>query len=341
MNSIKDVARLAGVSIATVSRYLNNPEQVRDKTARKVAQAIADTGYSPNRLAQNFRNGRTKQIMVAVPSIGIPFFELIMRGVRRVAAETGYHILVMETHSHTHDFDDFSRLVMTKQTDGIILLSTLSPFEEPILDTEGGHPPIILGLENLSPELSNFPCVRIDNRLAAREATELLIHLGHRDIAFMYGKQTANSALTQPREQGFRDALDAAGLRFRAEWFIDGKLTIRGGRDATRQLLAAKTRPTALFCANDEMAMGALHELKQAGLSIPRDISVIGFDDMQFSEVADPPLTTVAQPAEEIGERSMKRLLAIIDGNAPAKGADVIPHRLVMRKSAAPPAQKP
>lgn len=338
MSSIKDVAKMAGVSIATVSRYVNKPDQVHTKSARRVAQAIEATGYSPNNLARNFRIGKTHKIMVVVPSIGLPFFEPILRGIRRIADSVGYHILIMETDYNHHKYDNFSKMIMTKQTDGIILLSTLSPFEDANLGDDKSQPPIILGLEHVSPDLENFPCVRIDNTLAGREATEFLLNMGHREIGFMYGKPDDHSAITQPREAGFRSAMQSAGLEVNEDWIIDGKLSLRGGRQAAREYLAQPKRPTAIFCANDEMALGAIHEIKQAGLKIPDDISIIGFDDINFAEISDPPLTTVAQPAQEIGERSMQRLLHTIKGESSAgMNTEIIPHRLVVRKSVSPP----
>lgn len=337
MSSIKEVAKLAGVSIATVSRYVNSPDQVHTKSARRVAQAIQATGYSPNNLARNFRIGKTQKIMVVIPSIGLPFFEPILRGIRRVADSVGYHILVMETDYNHHQYDNFSKMIMTKQTDGIILLSTLSPFQDTNLRDSDTHPPIILGLENVSPDLESFPCVRIDNKLAAREATEFLINIGHKKIAFMYGMPDANSVITKPREAGFREAMAAANICVNEDWLVDGQLCLRGGRQAARELLSKAELPTAIFCANDDMALGALHEFKQAGLRIPEDISVVGFDDITFAEISDPPLTTVAQPAQEIGERSMQRLLLAIKGDKASINTEVIPHRLVVRKSVAPP----
>ena len=337
MTSIKEVAKLAGVSIATVSRYINNPDQVKANTAAKVKIAIGKTGYAPNTLAQNFRRGKTQQIIVVIPSVGVPFFEGVMRGIWRVAKEQNFNILVMETHYNTLAFDDYSRMIFSKQADGIILLSSLSPFEEPIVDQNGGkHPPIVLSLENVATELSHFPSVRIDNIAAAKDATSYLIDLGHRNIAFIYGRPHENSTLTEYRERGFRQAMSDAGISVNESWVIDGKMSIDGARQAARQMLHYGKRPSAVFCANDEMAMGVLHEIKHAGLKVPQDISVVGFDDIRFAEVSDPPLTTVSQPAEEIGERTMFRLCKAIEQEDIGPGAEIVPHKLVVRKSTAP-----
>lgn len=342
MSSIKDVAGIARVSIATVSRYINSPNQVRAPTAKRVKEAIEITGYKANSLARNFRIGKTQQIMVVLPSIGIPFYGPIMEGVRKVADSVDYHILVMETAYNSVDFDDFSRMVMSKQTDGIILLSTLSPFKEPnvVSSGTGVRPPIVLGLEGISARLSRFPCVCVDNEAAARDATQYLIGLGHRNIGFLYGNigfryslSTSEPQLTKARAVGFRNAMSARNIPVNEDWVIKAPMSVAGGQQAAKQLLAQTSRPTALFCANDEMALGAIFEIKKAGFRVPEDISVIGFDNMLYGEISDPPLSTIEQPADEIGERSMQRLLKLIAGETGGDNVEIVPHRLIERQS--------
>lgn len=340
MISIKDVAELAGVSIATVSRYVNSPDQVRAPTAKRVEEAIKKTGYQTNSLARNFRTGKTQQIMVVLPSIGIPFYGPILAGVRKVADAVGYHILVMETAYNSVEYDDFNKLVLSKQTDGIILLSTLSPFKEPNLPSRGVHPPIVLGLESISCEASHFPCVRIDNKAAARDATQYLIDLGHRNIGFLWGNigflydmPDSESDSTKARAEGFYNAMSAANISVNESWVIKAPMGVIGGRQAAKKLLDQKTKPTALFCANDEMALGAIFEIKNAGWRVPEDISIIGLDNMCYGEISDPPLTTIEQPAEKIGERSMQRLLKLIAGEIEKENTEIIPHTLIKRQS--------
>jgi LacI family transcriptional regulator, repressor for deo operon, udp, cdd, tsx, nupC, and nupG len=346
MISIKDVAEMAGVSIATVSRYVNSPDQVRAPTAKRVEEAIRKTGYETNSLARNFRTGRTQQIMVVLPSVGIPFYGPILEGIREIADTAGYHILVMETAYNSVEYDDFSKMVMSKQTDGIILLSTLSPFKEPNVSS-GNHPPIVLGLESIATELSHFPCVCIDNEAAAHDATQYLISLGHRDIGclnggigFVYDLRNPESELTKARANGFRKAMAAGNIPIKEEWVTKAPMSVKGGRLATKQLLAQTSRPTALFCANDEMALGAIFEIKQAGLRVPEDISVIGLDNMHYGEISDPPLSTIEQPAHKIGEQCMKRLLKLIAGEAVEDNLEIIPHFLVKRESCIAPQVK-
>lgn len=336
--SIKEVARKAGVSIATVSRCLNTPSQVRAQTMARVEQAIKDIGYAPNALAQNFRRGKSRQIMVAIPSVGTPFFEQVMQGIDREAKSSGYNILIIETQFSSAKLDDYHDMVLSKQADGIILLATVSPFENSATNRRLPMPKVVLGLENVDASMAHYPSVRIDNIAAAKDATNFLIRLGHSLIAFIFGCPNEGSTLTEFREQGFREAMKEASLEVPTNWVIDGKMTITGARNAARTLLQGNERPTAIFCANDEMAYGVMHAIKLAGLRVPEDISVVGFDNIRFSEVVDPPLTTIAQPAEEIGVRIVQRLCQAIDGNDIGEGAEVLPHQLVVRQSTAPPA---
>ncbi|MFD1217122.1 MULTISPECIES: LacI family DNA-binding transcriptional regulator [Microbulbifer] len=335
--SIKKVARIAGVSTATVSRYLNSPEQVKENTRSKVQSAIDEVGYAPNALARNFRRGKTSLVVVVLPQVGDPFLDNVMRGIWRVADEQGYSILIRDTQSNSHDFDEFTEMVFSKQADGILLLASISPFSEPEAkrSREKAHPPLVLGLESVTTELNHFPSVRVDNVAAAADGTQYLIQLGHERIGFIAGKP--DSLLTHDREKGYRKAMRKAKLKVENGWVVEGEQTIDGARRATRRLLAHKQRPTAIFCANDEMALGTVHEIKNAGLRVPEDISVVGFDDIRYAEVMDPPLTTIAQPAEEIGERTMRRLVQAIDGGALDKDTDtspeIVPHKLIVRKS--------
>jgi LacI family repressor for deo operon, udp, cdd, tsx, nupC, and nupG len=336
MSSIKDVAKLAGVSIATVSRYLSNPDSIRPDNREKIVRAIESVDYAPNALAQNFRRGRTGIIMVVLPSVGDPFFTGVMAAIARVASEHHYSILIRETEMNTLSLDEYSDIVLSKQADGIILLASTCPVTPMRQRPRGSkQAPIVLGCENVTSELGQLPSVRIDNRAAAREATRHLLKLGHRKIGFISG--SAASELTADRERGYVAAMKRGGVRIEPGWIVEGDLSLDGARRATRSLLAHPERPTAIFCANDEMAMGCIHELKAARLSVPGDISVVGFDDTRYAEVLDPPLTTIAQPVDMIGERTIRRLIDAIDGVDIGTEPEMVPHRLVIRNSTAAP----
>lgn len=338
--SIKEVAEIAGVSIATVSRCMNCPEKVSEQTRLKVQHAILETGYKPNTIAQSFRRGRTNIVMVVLPSIGDPFFTRVMRGIRNAADASGYSIIINETQLNTITADEIAAMVVSRQTDGIILLASLSPFGTEVLSEQSHRAlPIVVGCETVAPELSKFPSVHIDNIAAAKEATAYLISQGHRKIALICG--SANSLLTKDREFGFRAAMHDRQLEIQPGWIVDGDLSVEGAARATRSLLNHRDRPTAIFCTTDEMAIGCLHAIKSAGLAVPADVSVMGFDDTRYAAVMDPPLTTISQPAVEIGERVMYRLCREIEqGGRPGKSAgnpELVPHRLIVRESVATP----
>ena len=331
--SIKDVAKLAGVSIATVSRCINTPDQVREATRLKVQEAIRETGYSPNTLARDFRRGHTNMIIVVIPKIGDPFFSLVMRGIRNAARTEGYSILIQEAAAVKMGADEISSLMVSRHADGIILLASISPYGTEILSEHNKRSlPVIIGCETISSDLAKLPSVHIDNFAAAKEATNYLISQNHKRIGFIYGEK--NSLLTADRELGFRAAMKDAKLPIDENWIIEGEMTIPGAIHATRHLISLPDSPTAIFCANDEMAMGCMHEIKSAGLSIPEDISVIGFDDIRYAEVTDPPLTTISQPAMEIGERVVYRLVQEINqASASSHQPEIVPHKLIVRNS--------
>ena len=319
-SSIKEVARLAGVSIATVSRCINKPEKVTEETRLKVQSAIENTGYTPNSLAQRFRSGKTNQILVAVPSIGDPFFTKVMRGVRSAANALGYAIVIRETRQGMMSADEINATLESKQADGLVLLNNMT-FVAGRLNG-ANHP-------HLQP-----PAVQIDNAAAAREMTEYLISQGHREIGMICGRKKPSFA---ERERGFRKTMQEARLKISSDWILDSENSLDGARRAARQILAHGNRPTAVFCVSDELAIGCMHELQLAGVGVPDDISVVGFDDIRYAEVTNPPLTTVRQPAEEMGERIVQKLCAVIrDEKSGEPETQIVSHQLVTRNSVAP-----
>ena len=335
--SIKKVAEMAGVSIATVSRCINDPARVKEKTRIKVQDAILKTGYAPNSIAQSFRRGRTNLVMVVLPSVGDPFFTEVLNGIRAVVGAQGYSLIMSETQFNTLTADEVGAMLVSRQADGVILLASIFPFGNEVLARASQRSqPIVIGCETISAVLSDFPSVHIDNVRAAQEATEYLLSQGHERVAFVTGR--ADSLLTKDREFGYRSAMRKAGLVIEDGWVVEGGLTIDGAVRATRQLLNLSRRPTAIFCANDEMAMGCLQETRSEGLQVPRDISVMGFDDIRYAATLNPPLTTIAQPAEEIGERVAYRMLkAIKEGRSEGDEPEIVPHELIVRDSVGPP----
>lgn len=329
MSSIREVARLAGVSVATVSRALKTPEVVSPATRDKVLAAVEQADYRPNLTAVQFRSQRTRNLVVLVPSIANTFYARVIGGIQQAAQSRGYGVLLCNTQGDEAVEAQYARLVTSRQADGLIQLRAYNPFAA---DASASAP---LDMVNACEVLDDPPCstIQLDNRTAAREMTEHLIALGHRRIGMIKGPK--RSPLTRDRVAGYRDALEAAAIAFDDALLCPGDFTPRSGHDGARQLIQQSERPTAIFCESDEMAIGALHCLKRAGIKVPDEISVVGFDDIEFAQYCDPPLTTIAQPAEAFGETAVDVLVAWIEGRSRQPAHRVLPHRLVIRASTA------
>lgn len=333
--TIVEVARLAGVSNTTVSRCINDPEKVDKKTLAKVRKVIEETGFRPNLLAQSFRRGRTDIVLVVVHHVGSSIFTEILDGIRTVLGDR-YSIILMESHSEKQGHNRFIDLLVARQVVGVILLCSSPPFSRRLVEMDNfARLPVVIGLEPISAELASLPSVHIDNYQAAFDATRYLLDGGHRDIVFVSGER--GSLITLDRERGFADALDQATIPADPNRIVHSELSIQGGIAAAHRLFAQESRPTALFCANDDIALGAMSVAPRYGLSVPDGISIMGFDDTPYAAMANPPLSTVAQPARDIGERAARRLVRAIETpDDPTQLSEVLPHRLIIRQSTAP-----
>lgn len=335
MTSIKDVAQLAGVSTATVSRALSEPGKVSQRTRDKVTKAIQESGYVANSLARNFRRRRTNMVVVLVPDITNSFFAGVIQGIERVANKNKYRVLLGDTQYSKESERDYAELVAQRQADGVISLGSNIPFDyrkgRKTLDS--AWPPFAMACEYDG--VIPVPTVCIDNVSAAVDAVQHLTRLGHTKVAYINGP--SDSPICKDRLKGYRKAMRKVGESGLSRWTVSGDYSLASGRSAMRQLLAGEEVPTAVFAANDEMAIGAIAEIKAQGLSVPDDISVVGFDDIAFSEYSDPPLTTIHQPRLEIGEQVMSLMLSLLSDEAIASDRIVLPHALISRASTAAP----
>lgn len=331
MSNIRDVAQLAGVSVATVSRALQQPDLVSLKTRTKVLAAVKQVGYKPNLMAVRFRSGKTHHLVVLVPTVANVFFARVISGMQQAAHDKGYSLLLCNTLADESMEQSYARMVHTSQADGLIQLRAHNPFAQ--LEMKSGS---VLPMVNACEVLDRIACptVLLDNRAAACAMTEHLLELGHRRIAMIKGP--ARSPLTRDRVAGYRDALDAAGVVFDESLLYPGDFTLQSGHQAATQLLALATPPTALFCENDEMAIGAIQAVKQHGLAVPQNISVAGFDDISFAAFSDPPLTTIAQPAEEFGSTAVNLLIDLLEGRLTKAPKVILPFELIQRASTGP-----
>jgi len=332
MATMKDVAQLAGVSTATVSRALMNPEKVSASTRKRVENAVLEAGYSPNSLARNLRRNESKTIVTIVPDICDPYFTEIIRGIEDAAMENGYLVLLGDSGQQQKRERSFVNLVFTKQADGMLLLGANLPFDVSKPEQKN-LPPLVMACE-YAPELE-LPTVHIDNLTSAFEAVNYLTQMGHKRIAQISGPE--ESALCKFRHQGYQQALRRAGITLNTAYSTNSNFSFEGGAKSLRQLLSLPDAPTAIFCHNDMMAIGAIQEAKKLGLRIPQDLSIIGFDDIQFSQYCDPPLTTVSQPRYEIGRQAMLMMLDLLKGRDVRAGSRLLETKLVVRNSTAPP----
>jgi LacI family repressor for deo operon, udp, cdd, tsx, nupC, and nupG len=334
--TIYEVAKRARVSTATVSRVLSRPEVVAETTRRRVLQAIERLGFEPNSTAKNLRTLKTGKLIVSVPDISNPFFSLILQGIEAAAQREGYSVLVGDTQHDEKREEGYAMMLRRKEADGLIFLGHRLPHEAAtvIRAMKPRCAPIVNGCE-FSPTLG-IPSVHIDNAKAAYEAMDHLYGLGHRRIGVVTGP------LVSPLS---RDRLDGATTRAKEEKaerhliVVQGDFSIESGCAAAERLLARAEPPTAVFCFNDEMAMGVIEMARQRSVQVPRDLSVVGFDDIRFARHTHPPLTTIAQPVRQIGEGTVRLLLGILSGgdemDTPA--SVTLRHTLVVRASTGPP----
>jgi len=334
MANIYDVAKRAGVSTATVSRVLSQPEVVAAPTRRRVLAAIERLGFTPNAAAKNLRTLRTAKILVTVPDISNPFFSLILQGIEDAAQREGYAVLVGDTqHDQTRE-EKYASMLRRKEADGLIFLGHRLPKAAATLVREAGdhQAPIVNGCE-FSPTLG-IPSVHIDNATAAADAMDHLYRLRHRRIGIITGP------LVSPLSRDRLNGVNARAKQAKGERDIivmNGDFSIESGAVGAERLLSRDEPPTAIFCFNDEMAMGVLETARRHNLRIPHDLSLVGFDDIRYARYVDPPLTTVAQPMRQIGEGTVRLLLEILRGNGETPESVTMPHTLVVRSSTAPP----
>ena len=322
---IKEIAARAGVSIATVSHAFRNPARVSDATRKKVLEAADAIGYTPNRLAVSLRTARSGNIVVIIPDISASHNSKIIRAIERIAREHGYSVLLGDTQGSPEREREFATMTRSRQADGIILMSQRLPFDPEREDL----PPLVNGCEYTgNPDI---PFVSVDDEKAAFDATGHLLALGHRRIAAVTGHMESTSS--RRRLRGFQNALKSAGLECPEERVFFGSYAIEDGQPAAAHILGLEQRPTAIFCFSDEMALGCIHELKQNGVDVPGDMSVIGFDNIPIAQYCSPTLTTIAQPTDRIGSTCARLLFDLIQGKYPEEPISVLPHELLVRES--------
>jgi LacI family repressor for deo operon, udp, cdd, tsx, nupC, and nupG len=330
MATIKDVALKAGVSRATVSRVLMHPDIVSADTRAHVLKIVKKLGYAPNSVAASLRTTRTNKIIVTVPNIANSFFSSVIRGVEERAQQAGYSVLLGDTREDRAREEQYASMLLRHEADGLIFLGHRLPnVLHQLIEKEQGRAPIVNGCE-FSPQL-RVSSAHIDNSVAARMAMDTLYDLGHRDVLVLTG--SLQSPLSRDRLDGARTAAKARGLLDRL-LVMEGNFSMQSGKAKITEFIRSGQQATAIFCFSDEMAIGAMAALKRGGIACPDQMSVVGFDDIPMSRFVDPPLTTVRQPMELIGRRTVDLLLDILMGRQTSPVSVTLPHKLVVRGSA-------
>jgi LacI family transcriptional regulator len=327
--TIGDVAAQAGVSIATVSKVINGRYGVAPATLEKVQAVIDQLGYESSLVARSLRSRRTNVIGIVVADIE-PFSAELLKGAGAAIRERGYELIVYSGSGHGKDHSGWERRYISRLggtlTDGIILVTPT------VVDVDDGTPVVAVD-PHTGP--STLPSVHSDNLAGATSATRHLLELGHRRIGFLAGRPDLESA--RQREQGYRQALGAAGIGVDPDLIRVGDYDLVTSEEPARQLLTLDDRPTAVFAANDLSAMQTLHVARTLGLDVPGDMSVVGFDNIPESALIEPPLTTIDQSIQEMGKQAVQLLIDVIEGHTEGPRQITLPTRLVVRQSSGPP----
>ncbi len=325
--TIADVAHRAGVSIATVSRVLNGTAPVDAVTAENVRSAIADLNYVPHSAARTLASRRTDTIGLLLPEISGAFFQPMLRGVEAGVSEAGFDLLIHSTQSRPENSPH--RPLGEHNTDGLLVFTESLNGKELTRLHNIGFPVVLL--HQASPTPLNIPVVTIENQSGARKIVEHLINIhDRRRIVFLRGPQGHEDSSL--REKGYRQALKSSGIPFDPALIQLGNFDREAARASMERLLAKGIRFEAVFTGDDESAIGVLLALRQAGLRVPEDIAIVGFDDSLFANALLPPLTTVHAPTEQVGRQAVRQLVHIIQGKE-VEARLVLPTELVIRQS--------
>ena len=307
--SIKDIAKAAGVSHSTVSRSLGNSTLVNSETKERVQRFAREMGYTPNAAARSLVMGRTRTVGVVVTTIADPFIAEVTQGIESTAYEHGYTVILASSNSDPSREIAAVEMLRSKRVDGVIVTSSrVGALYQEHLERIGV--PVVL-INNHSEQTGRYTfSITVDNQHGGHLATLHLIGLGHRRIAYITAQ--VNHSSNMGRLAGYRQAVSEAGIQFDPALVVTGNGRVDGGEQSWPALTALADPPTAVFCYNDMTAIGLLRAAKSSGVIVPQDLSIVGFDNIPFASYVSPPLTTIAQPQFEMGQRAMKMALVLM-----------------------------
>ncbi|WP_067516733.1 LacI family DNA-binding transcriptional regulator [Endozoicomonas ascidiicola] len=332
MTTIKDVAKLAGVSISTVSHVLNSTRFVSEEVAMKVKRAIDELEYKPSALARSLKTSKTKTLGMLTSSNANPFFAEVIHGVEATCYELGYHLVLcnfgQDDQPDIKKQASYLTTLAEKRVDGLLIMSAHSS-DQFFRTLEELTVPLVI-LDCHAP-VKNADIIMDYPELGGYEATRYLIEQGHRKIGCISGPQTLSPSCD--RLAGFHRALHEASIPANPHWTIEGSLTAKSGYQVIEQLIQQDSLPTALFAGNDLMAIGAISALQNKGLRVPEDISIVGYDNIELAAYTSPPLTTIDQPKWEMGALAAKTLIHRLENEKTISEIKTFKSTLVVRKS--------
>ena len=328
MSNIRDVAKLAGVAPITVSRVINNSGYITDETRARVQKAIEKLGYVPNSLARSLRSRKTRMLALLLTDITNPFWTTVARGVEDAASDAGFSVILCNTDESETEQERYIRIILEKQVDGVLLVPVRNP-ADPVRAIKAQQVPVVV-LDRRVPGDLETDVVRCDSEGGAYNLVNLLISMGHQRIAALVGPHDVSTA--EDRVAGYRRALKDARLDW--EQVLYGEYSLESGYQLACESLRSAVRPTAYFAGNNFLAIGALRALREAGVKVPEQAALVGFDDLPEALVIDPFLTVIAQPAYDMGHKATELLLARLSGQTPETCQEIIlPVKLIVRRS--------
>lgn len=330
MTTIHEVAKRAGVASITVSRVINNSGYASREIRERVQAAVKEMGYVPNRLASSLRSKRTNVLALVLTDITNPFFTVAARGVEDVANRAGYTVIFCNTDEDLLKEQKYVEILMQNRVDGIILVPSGFDSQSVVTLQQNGIPVVVI---DRSVSGQSVDQVRCDSLNGAFQLTHLLTRLGHTHIALLNGPENVSTA--SDRLAGFRKALQEDGINDNEQIVITGAFTRASGYEMTKKLLELSPRPTALFAANNFIALGALTALEEAHVLVPTEMAVVTFDDLPKSLVISPFLTVAAQPVYEMATKATELLIERLAGGSTAEGYQevIFPIQLIVRQS--------
>ncbi|WP_066172974.1 catabolite control protein A [Bacillus marinisedimentorum] len=327
--TIYDVAREAGVSMATVSRVVNGNPNVKPTTRKKVNEAIERLGYRPNAVARGLASKKTTTVGVIIPDVSSIFFGELARGIEDIATMYNYNIILSNSDQNTDKELHLINTMLGKQVDGIVFMGGKIT-EEHVEEFKKSPVPIVLAAT--TEQSHSVPSVNIDYKQAAFDAVKHMTDHGHNRIGYVSGP-LEDPINGEYKITGYKEALEEAGLSYDENLIVIGDYTYDSGLEAAETFMNLDQPPTAVFSGTDEMALGVIHGFQDSGLRVPEDVEVIGFDNTRLAKMIRPQLTTIVQPMYDIGAVAMRLLTKLMNKEATEDQTIVLPHRIEERSS--------